>query len=87
MEELLVEEGWSSLKQSDIPSIYRLDLLVPRARTTMAKSRAFAFIGPSLWNQLPTSTRSLILTGDPGSSFRCLMTTVFARGLSHWERL
>ena len=53
----------------------------------MAKSRAFAFIGPSLWNQLPTSTRSLILTGGPGASFRCLKTTLFARGLSHWERL
>src|SRR5688572_24329912 len=54
-----------------------------RGLVTMAKSRAFAFIGPSLWNQLPSSSRSLILSGGP----RCLKTTLFARSLSHWERL
>src|SRR5688572_7237721 len=38
-------------------------LFVPRARTAMAKTRAFAFIGPALWNQLPRLTRSSLLTG------------------------
>ena len=33
----------------------RLDLFVPRVRTTMAQSRSFACIGPSLWNGLPPS--------------------------------
>src|SRR5688572_1878987 len=31
---------------------------------------------PSLWNQLPSSTRSLILTGGPGASFRYLKTAL-----------
>src|SRR5688572_23388951 len=47
------------------------------ARTAMAKARAFAFIGPALWNQLPPSTRSSLLTGGPSASFRCLKPTFF----------
>src|SRR6218665_4227139 len=31
-------------------SLDRHDLYVPRARTSMAQTRAFAIIGPSLWN-------------------------------------
>ena len=83
----LVRRPISATSHRPLRSLDRLDLLVPRARTAMAKSRAFAFIGPSLWNELPSSTRSLILSGGPGASFRCLKTTLFARSLSHWERL
>src|SRR5688572_27465870 len=83
----LIRRPISATSHRPLRSLDRLDLLVPRARTTMAKSRAFAFIGPSLWNQLPSSTRSLILSGGPGAPFRCLKTTLFARSLSHWERL
>src|SRR6218665_791969 len=36
----------------------RHDLFVPRARTSMAQTRAFATSGPSLWKQLLPSTRS-----------------------------
>ena len=79
----LVRRPISATSHRPLRSLDRLDLLVPRARTAMAKSRAVAFIGPSLWN-LPTSTRSSVLTG---ASFRCLKTTLFARGLSHWESL
>ena len=68
-------------------SLNRHDLFVPRARTAMAKTRAFAFIGPALWNQLPSLTRSCLLTGGPSASFRCLKTSFFSLGLSHWERL
>jgi hypothetical protein len=68
-------------------SLDRHDLLVPRARTAMAKTRAFAFIGPALWNQLSPSTRFVLLTGGPSTSFRCLKTAFFSLGLSHWERL
>src|SRR6218665_1365531 len=46
-------------------SLDRHDLYVPRARTSMAQTRAFAIIGPSLWNQLLPSTRSTLLTGVP----------------------
>src|SRR6218665_856126 len=34
-------------------SIDRRELYVPRTRTTMAMSRSFAIIAPSLWNRLP----------------------------------
>ena len=61
----LIRRPISATSHRPLHSLDRLDRLVPRGRTAMAKSRAFAFIGPSLWNQLPTSTRSLILTGGP----------------------
>src|SRR6218665_1775563 len=59
------------------------DLFVPRARTSMAQTRAFAIIGPSLCNQLLPSTRSTLLTGVPSASFRSLKTAFFSLGLSH----
>lgn len=68
-------------------SLNRHDLLVPRARTSMAKTRAFSCIGPALWNQLPPLTRASLLAGGPSASFRCLKTTFYSLGLSHWERL
>src|SRR6218665_2576160 len=64
----------------------RHDLFVPRARTSMAQTRAFAIIGPSLWNQLLPSTRTPLLTGVPSAYFRSLMTALFSLGLSHWKR-
>ncbi len=67
-------------------SLNRHDLFVLRARTSMAKTRAFAFIGPALWNQLPPLTRSCLLTGGPSASFRCLKTSFFSLGLSHWRK-
>jgi len=68
-------------------SLDRHDLLVPRSRTAMAKTRAFAFVGPALWNQLSPSTCSVLLTGGRSTSFHCLKTAFFSLGLSHWERL
>ena len=65
----------------------RLDLFVPRVRTAIAQSRAFACIGPSLWNQLSPFVRSTILSGGPATSFRYLKTCFYSRGLLHWERL
>jgi len=53
----------------------------------MAQTRAFAIIGPALWNQLPPSTRSTLLTGELSTSFRLLKTALFSRGLSHWKHL
>ena len=68
-------------------SCNRLDLLVPRTRTSMAQSRSFAAIGPSLWNALSPSVRSTILSSRLSSSFDFLKTCFFSRGLAHWERL
>src|SRR6218665_2938112 len=63
-------------------SLDRHDLFVPRARSYMAQTPAFAIIGPSLWNQLLPSTRSTLLTGEPDASFRSLKTALFSLGLS-----
>ena len=71
---------------SSLLSLDRHDLFVPRARTSMAQTRAFAIIGPSLWNQLLPSTPSTLLTGEPSASFRSLKTDLFSLGLSHWKR-
>ena len=35
----------------------------------MAQTQAFEIIGPSLWNQLLPSTRSILLTGEPSPLF------------------
>src|SRR6218665_580472 len=69
-----------------IRSLDRHDLFVPRARTSMAQTRALAIIGPLLWNQLLSSTRSTLLTGEPSASFRFLKTALFFLGFSHWKR-
>jgi len=45
-------------------SLDRHDLFVPQVRTFMAQTRAFAIIGPLLWNQLLPSTQSTLLTGE-----------------------
>ena len=59
-----------------------------RARTSVAQTRAFAIIGPSLWNQLlPSSFYEIhFITGQPSTSFRSLKTALFSVGLSHWKR-
>src|SRR6218665_605373 len=67
-------------------SIDRDDLFVPRARTTMAQTQAFAIIGPSLWNQPLPSTRSPLLIDEPGASFRSFKIVLFSLGLSLQKR-
>ena len=76
----------SAVSLCPLRSLDRHDLFVPRARTSMAQTRAFAIIGPSLWNQLLPCTRSTLLTGEPSASFRSLKTALFSLGLSHWKR-
>jgi len=44
----------------------------------MAQTQAFAIIGSALWNQLPPSTRSILLTGEPNASLRSLKTVLFS---------
>src|SRR6218665_2368732 len=73
----------SAISLRPLRSLDRHDLFVPRARTSMA--RAFAIIGPLLWNQFLPSTRSTLLTGEPSASFRSLETALFSLGLSHWK--
>src|SRR6218665_503457 len=66
----LIRRPSSPISLRPLRSLDRHDLFVPRARTSMAQTPAFAIIGPSLWNQLLPSTRSTLLTGEPSASFR-----------------
>jgi len=56
-----------------IRSAARVDLAVPRSRTTRYSQRCFAVSGPTLWNSLPLSV------GDPSltlTQFRAFLKTV-----------
>jgi hypothetical protein len=59
----------------------RLDLFVPLVRTTMAQTRSFVSIGPTLWNSLPPRLRSTFFTVSVATSFSYLKTYFFSRGL------
>ena len=76
----------SAISLRPLRSLDHHDLFVPRVRTSMAQTRAFAVIGPLLWNQLLPSTRSTLLTGERSASFRSLKTALFSLGLLHWKR-
>src|SRR6218665_1780569 len=76
----------SAISLRPLSSLDHHDLFVPQARTSMAQTRAFAIIGPLLWNQLLPSVRSTLLTGEPSASFRSLKTAPFSLDLSHRKR-
>ena len=76
----LMHKPLSSLSSCSLRSADRLDLFVPRSKAAMAQHRAFAIVGPSLWNDLPPAIRSKILIEIPTSSLRCLKTFLFPRG-------
>src|SRR6218665_2414866 len=75
----------SAISLCPLRSLDDHDIFVPRARTSMAQTRAFAIIGPSLLNQLLPSQRSTLLTGEPSASVRSLYSAFFSLGLSHWK--
>lgn len=58
-------------------ALSRQDLFVPRTQTATAKHRAFASIGPLLWNGLPSLTRPTILSVGISLSGRSLKTFHF----------
>ena len=61
----------SAISLRPLPSLDRHNLVVPQVRASMAQTRGFAIIGPALWNQLPPSTRSFLLTDD--HNYGCIM--------------
>ena len=62
-------------------SMDRRELYVPRTRTIMAMSRAFAVIAPSFWNRLPPSARASLLSSNLSTSLSLLKTCLFSWGL------
>ena len=59
-------------------SMDRRELFVPRTRTTMAMSRSFSVIAPSLWNRLPPSARASLLSSNLPTSLSLLKTCLFS---------
>src|SRR6218665_379497 len=68
----------SSGFQCPLRSMDRRELYVPRTRTTRAMSRSFAVIAPSLWNRLPPSARSSLLSSNLSTSLSLLKTCLFS---------
>ena len=59
----------------------RQNIFVPWVRTTMAQTRAFAIIGPSLWNPLPASLCLTLLSGSLSAAISLLKTYFYSQGL------
>ena len=68
----------SASSHRPLRSLNRLELLVPHTRTSMAQSRSFTSIGPSLWNALSPSTRSRILASILSSTLNLLFSKPFS---------
>jgi hypothetical protein len=66
-----VTHGRASLR-----SATRGDFRVPFARTATMQLRSFSVVGPTLWNGLPTSLRSLAYDSSR-SFYKCLKTYLF----------
>jgi len=69
----------SASSHRPLRSLERSDFFVPRARTSLAQTRSFAIIGPSLWNALPSSLRATFLSGSVPTSLSLLKTYFFSR--------
>ena len=67
----LIRLSSSVISLRPLRPLERHDLFVPRARTSVAQTRrlrTFGIISPALWNQLPPSTRSTLLTSERSAS-------------------
>src|SRR6218665_1491946 len=55
----------SARSSRPLRSADRCDLLIPWSRTSLSQNRAFAVVGPALWNDSPPALRSVCdVTGD-----------------------
>ena len=75
----LIRSPLSASSHRPLRSLDRADLFVPRARTTIAQTRSFTIIGPSLWNSLPSTLRGTLLSGLLSTSLSLLKTYFFSR--------
>jgi hypothetical protein len=76
----LMRQPLSATSARPLRSTGRLDLFVPRTRTTLTQRRAFAVTGPSAWNSLPPHLRTKLMMGISSTSTRLLKTFLFPRG-------
>ena len=59
------------ISASSIHSSNRHDFSLPRVRTTMAQTRSFASIGPSLWNHIPESASAWLIPWEALYKYLC----------------
>ena len=57
--------------------------LIPWSHTSLSLNRAFAVVGPALWNDTPPALQSVMLQGISSASLRSLETFIFI-SLSRW---
>ena len=72
-----VSDSLSARSSRPLRSADRCDLLVgtPWSRTSLSQNRAFAVVGPALWNDTPPALRSVMLQGISPASLRSLKTS------------
>jgi len=58
------------------------DILVHWSRTSLSQKRAFAVVGPALWNETPPALRSVMLQGISPASLHSLNAFLFCTCLS-----
>src|SRR6218665_204483 len=73
----LMSKPLSARSSRPLRSADRSDLLVPWSCTSLFQNRAFAVVGPALWNDTPPALRSLMLRGISSASLRSLKTFLF----------
>src|SRR6218665_482273 len=73
----LMSKPLSARSSRPLRSADRCDLIVPWSRTSLSQNRAFAVVGPALWNDTPPALRSVMLQGISSASLRSLKTFLF----------
>ena len=83
----LMSKPLSARSSRPLCSADRSHLVVPWSLgpTSLSQNRAFAVVGPALWNDTPPALRSVMLQGMSPASLRNLKTFLFTF-LSCWER-
>jgi len=76
-----IRQPISAVSGRCLRSLDRHDLLVPRSATATAQHRAFASVGPLLWNDLPSVTRNMMLSRGTAVFTHRLKTFRFPRNL------
>ena len=73
----LMSKPPSARSSRPLRSADRCDLLIPWSRTSLSRNRAFAVVGPALWNDSPPALRSVMSQRISSSSLRSLKTFIF----------
>src|SRR6218665_3679494 len=73
----LMSKPLSARSSRPLRSADRCDLLVTWSRTSLSQNRAFAVVGPALWNDTPPALRSVMLQGVSSASVCSLKTFLF----------